>query len=301
MNNRKIGVSVILFCLVLLAASSAWAHECEFGPWKTKRNPTCRLEGLDFRYCKHCDHWEKRYIDKLPHTPDEWKVSVEPTCTARGSKTATCTACNHPMRQYLDMLPHQYGEMTVETEPTCRKTGTGVRACVDCGRKKRETLERIDHDWAVSKTIKEATCNRAGSGNFTCQSCGRTQKMTIDKLEHEWNEWTITREPSGQKKGAKTSTCKLCGKEEIQYFYWEGTLYQDMEPNQNVIHLQEMLRDLGYYNGNIRSGAFGALTGRAVANFQKDHGMPATQVADLQTRALIEEEWKNAFGTAVQE
>lgn len=301
MKNRKLWVSVVLFCLVLMMASSALAHDCVFGPWKTKRNPTCRLEGLDFKYCTKCDHWEKRYIPKLPHTPDEWKVTKEPTCTTRGAESATCTACGDLMRRYLDALPHNYSEMTVAKEPTCLREGTGEYICADCGKKKTEKIERLGHDWVLTEVIKEATCKVSGSGNFTCQRCGQTQKMKIEKLEHDWNEWTVTREPAGQKKGVRSSTCKLCGLEETQNFYWEGTLYQDMKANEEVIHLQEMLRDLGYYNGNIRSGSFGALTGRAVANFQKDHGKSATQVADPDTIKLIEAEWQKAFGTAVQE
>ena len=61
---------------------------------------------------------------------------------------------------------------------------------------------------------------------------------------------------------------------------------------EEVIRLQEMLRDLGYYSGSIRSGQFGSVTGSAVAKFQKANGLKATQVADSETLARIEEAWK---------
>ena len=83
-------------------------------------------------------------------------------------------------------------------------------------------------------------------------------------------------------------------------FYWEGTLYQDMEPCEEVIRLQEMLRDLGYYSGSIRSGQFGSMTGSAVAKFQKANGLQATQVADPETIAQIETAWKALGQQAAQ-
>lgn len=85
-KKMRLGTLAML-CVLLLTAASALA-ECTgdhpFGPWKTKRNPTCRLEGLDFRYCRECDHWEKRYTKKLPHEVEEWTITREPTCTQEG-------------------------------------------------------------------------------------------------------------------------------------------------------------------------------------------------------------------------
>ena len=69
---------------------------------------------------------------------------------------------------------------------------------------------------------------------------------------------------------------------------------------EEVIRLQEMLRDLGYYSGSIRSGQFGSMTGSAVAKFQKANGLPATQVADPGTIAQIETAWKALGQQAAQ-
>ena len=69
-----------------------------------------------------------------------------------------------------------------------------------------------------------------------------------------------------------------------------------------VVALQEKLKDLGYYNGPINTGTFGKQTGRAVANFQRDHGLKATEVADPQTIELIEQEWQKKTGkTSVEQ
>ena len=122
--------------------------------------------------------------------------------------------------------------------------------------------------------------------------CEKTQTERVDKLEHDFTEWTVIKEPSGQTKGTRERVCTSCGEKFSERFFWEGTLYQDMTPCEEVIRLQEMLRDLGYYSGSIRSGQFGSVTGSAVAKFQKANGLKATQVADPETLARIEEAWK---------
>ena len=71
-----------------------------------------------------------------------------------------------------------------------------------------------------------------------------------------------------------------------------------MEPCEEVIRLQEMLRDLGYYNGNIRSGTFGSMTSKVVSRFQRDHGMEMTELADPETLAAIQAEWEKLTGQA---
>ena len=93
-----------------------------------------------------------------------------------------------------------------------------------------------------------------------------------------------------------SAVCTLCGEARTERFYTEGTLYEGMQANEAVIRLQEQLRDLGFYKGNIRSGSFGELTTEAVARFQEKHGMRGHGVADLETLKLIEEEWNKAFG-----
>ena len=60
--------------------------------------------------------------------------------------------------------------------------------------------------------------------------------------------------------------------------------------------MQEMLRDLGYYEGSIRSGKFGPQTGKAVARFQKKYGLQESGVADPQTLQRIQEAWEARNG-----
>ena len=249
--------ALLLGVLMLAPAASAEDDGHRYGAWVTKREATCTQEGHQFKYCLDCDHWEQRYTSKLPHTPDEWALMKEPTCTEAGVRNAHCTVCG--------------GYLRVEIDP-------------------------LGHDWTVVSASTEPTCSRAGYGDLICRRCGRTKTGSIARLEHEWSEWTILEAPAEGSRGLRERTCVLCGETESEHFYEEGTLYEDMEPSEEVIALQQMLRDLGYYSGSIRSGVFGSLTGKAVAKFQEANGLPATRVADPATRAAIKAQWETLSG-----
>ena len=299
--KRKFAMAcLVLAALVLFAAGAYAACETEeahrYGSWKYNLLPTCTQQGHQFRYCRYCDHWEQRWTKKLPHTVENWTVTQEPTCSEEGKQVGVCTECGGNARQSIEKLPHTLSEMTVTKEPTCTASGTGEYTCLVCDAKVREKLEKLGHDFGEMTVTKEPTCKASGTGNVTCQRCNKTQSQRIDKLEHVYSDWEITAEPEGNKKGTKTSTCTLCGEKKTQRFYWEGTLYEGVEPCEEVIRLQEMLRDLGYYKGNIRSGTFGSMTGKAVSRFRTEHGMKAAEVADPDTFAAIEAEWQKLTG-----
>ena len=292
-------MSAVFLLMILLIPVSALACEHRFGPWKTKTSATCTREAHQFRYCQKCDHWEQRRTAKLPHTPGEMTVTKEPTCTEKGRQEAVCQVCERLVRYNIDKLPHNDGEMTVTKEPTCTAAGTGEYTCMDCGRTRRETIERLGHDWGAEHVVKEPSCAASGTGEMSCLRCGATQKTKIDKLEHVFGEWTVTIEPQGKRKGTRESTCTLCGRAQQERFYWEGTLYEGMKACEEVIAMQEMLRDLGFYNGSIRSGQFGNLTALAVARFQESVSLNDTGVADPQTIEALEKAWENATGKTV--
>ena len=253
---------ILFFCLLLLLLGTALADEHSMGSWVTKREATCTQEGLQFSYCNHCDHWEQRPIKKLPHTPDQWVVIAEPTCTQEGAMGAHCTVCGGYIRKKID---------------------------------------KLGHDWVTISAKTPATCNAPGEGEQQCSRCGRIRKGKLPRLEHEWTEWEIPREPAGKKKGARERTCVLCGKVDKDTFYYEGTLYEGMSSNPEVIRMQTMLKDLGYYGGKISSGSFGSITGKAVAKFQKANGLPANEVCDPATMEALESLWEQKTGRSAEE
>ncbi|MBE5798897.1 MAG: peptidoglycan-binding protein [Clostridiales bacterium] len=287
---------LILTLIAVLASSAALACDHKFGPWKTKTSATCTRQEHQFRYCQKCDHWEQRRTAKLPHTPGEMTVTREATCTQTGRQETICQVCNNKVIYTINKLEHSYGEMQVTKEPTCTATGTGTYTCAGCGGTKRETLDKLGHDWGEMQVIKEPTCEKNGSGEKTCQRCDKVTTEQIDRIEHPWGEWTVTREPQGKRKGVRVSTCTMCAREHEEYFYWEGTLYEDMEACEEVIRMQEKLADLGIYKGNIRSGQFGSLTTDAVARFQKSVQLKETGVADPATLEALDIAWEKKTG-----
>ena len=255
----------ILFALLLAAFSLAFAlslaeeddPDHRFGAWTTKREATCTAPGLQFRYCLDCDHWEKRDTKKLPHTIEEYYIVKEPTCTQEGVQGGHCTVC---------------------------------------GGYVRNKLPKLGHDWVTTSATKAPTCTKEGKGEQTCSRCGKKRTGTIPKLEHQWGEWTILRMPSGKKRGSREHTCQLCGKTEKGLFHEEGSLYEGMDPNGEVIRLQTMLKDLGFYGGKIKSGTYGAQTSKAVEKFQKKNKIKASGVADPATIAAIRAAWEAKTG-----
>ena len=109
----------------------------------------------------------------------------------------------------------------------------------------------------------------------------------------------MTSQPDGKKKGTRVAACTLCGKERTERFYDEGTLYEDMEPCEAVITMQTQLKDLGYYNGSIRTGKFGEGTTRAVAKFQQANGLKQSGIADPATLEAIQSAWEKQ-GKAIE-
>lgn len=300
MNKKLIGAAALMLTAMLLAATAYAACPTEeahrYGSWKTKTEATCTRQGHQFRYCQKCDHWEQRYTAKLPHTPGEMTVTKAPTCTETGRQEAVCQVCGNLVKYTIDKLPHAYGNMVVVKAPTCTQSGRGEYTCATCGRVKSETIPKLGHDWGKTVETKAPTCKADGTGTQTCARCGKTQTVKIDRLTHVYGEWTVTQEPEGRKKGVRECACTLCGAVKTEHFYATDTLYEDMEPCEEVVVLQERLKDLGYYNGSIRSGTFGSLTTTAVARFQREHGLEDTGLADAATRQAIDGAWEKATG-----
>ena len=255
----------LLFCLLPLLLSFALAEEDDpdhrFGAWVTKREATCTSQGLQFRYCLDCDHWEKRDTKKLPHTIEERFIVAEPTCTQEGVEGGYCTVCGG----YI-----------------------------------RNKLPKLGHDYVAAATAKQPTCAKEGYGDMVCSRCGRKRTGTIPKLQHQFGEWEIVKMPSGKKRGTRQHTCQLCGKTEKEYFHEEGSLYEGMKNEPEVIRLQVMLRDLGYYGGKIKSGTYGANTTSAVEKFQKKNKLTASGVANPETLAALRAAWESKTGKSAE-
>jgi len=58
--------------------------------------------------------------------------------------------------------------------------------------------------------------------------------------------------------------------------------YGELLPDQVIYNVQQALKDLGYYSGNL-SGSMSAATINAIAAFQGDNGLEATGAIDAPT------------------
>ena len=264
---KKLSLFLILLLSLLCLNAAVHAGEDDpdhrFGGWVTKREATCTAQGLQFRYCLDCDHWEQRDTKKLPHTIPERFIVAEPTCTKEGVEGGYCSVCGGYIRNKLPKLGHDY----VATENTKRPP----------------------------------TCAKEGEGEMVCSRCGRKRTGRIPKLQHQWSEWTILKMPSGNKRGTKEHTCQLCGKTEKEYFHEEGSLYEGLKNNPEVIRLQVMLKDLGYYGGKIKSGTYGANTTSAVKKFQKKMKLTGDGVATVETLQAVRAAWETKSGKSADE
>ena len=131
------------------------------------------------------------------------------------------------------------------------------------------------------------------------------RRLTMTDAIREKTGYDITGQSEEQLREAckrlnvDVAACTLCGKERTERFYDEGTLYEDMEPCEAVITMQTQLKDLGYYNGSIRTGKFGEGTTRAVAKFQQANGLKQSGIADPATLEAIQSAWEK-LGKAIE-
>lgn len=73
-----------------------------------------------------------------------------------------------------------------------------------------------------------------------------------------------------------------------QYYDYDGPIYTygNLLPDQVVANVQRVLKQLGYYGGEI-TGSLGPATRAAIAGFQEDYGLDPIGVVDAPTVAAL--------------
>jgi hypothetical protein len=68
------------------------------------------------------------------------------------------------------------------------------------------------------------------------------------------------------------------------YYAWDGPIYayNRLPPDQVIANVQSALQQQGYYRGEV-DGLIGPLTRRAIADYQRDHGLYMTSTIDQPT------------------
>lgn len=90
-------------------------------------------------------------------------------------------------------------------------------------------------------------------------------------------------EPTQDNTQDETQGSQITPPEDKSTFVRELSLTDPMMTGDDVAQLQEVLRELGYYTTWEVDGIFGEITQQAVINYQADHGIYPSGVADKTT------------------
>src|SRR4051812_9547724 len=73
-----------------------------------------------------------------------------------------------------------------------------------------------------------------------------------------------------------------------QYYDYDGPIYTygNLLPDQVIANVQRVLKELGYYNGEV-TGSLKSSTREAIAAYQEDNGLEVTGVVDAATVAAL--------------
>lgn len=306
-----IAVVVLLIGLVptsLAAVGSGWNDDCRANQiidktgtishgkhnWvktdETSGN-TCTSPGKAYYACSYCGARATRDTAAPGHRWSDWTVVQAATCISTGIRVRFCAVCRTQESQAIPKADHSYGSWVVLKEATCQSSGTQQRTCTICGHVETKTIPKTkDHNYGSWKVTREATCQQKGLRTRTCKTCGHKQEQSIKKTAHSFGEWVVTVEPTDHSAGERTHSCIWCGKTEKESFDPEGTLRRG-DKGDEVKEMQHLLADFGYMKDSGAKGSFNAATEKAVAKFQKDHGLKSDGVAWPQTRARLAHNW----------
>ena len=109
--SKAIRTSLLICSLLLLGllALTACGHTHKFGEWKTVREATCLLEGLEERTCS-CGEKESNALPMLAHV-EETLSATEPTCDTVGkTEGVECSVCKTAIveQQIIPILGHTF-------------------------------------------------------------------------------------------------------------------------------------------------------------------------------------------------
>ncbi len=191
----------------------------KFSGWNVIVAPTCTETGIEVRYCKNCDHFEKRTIEMTAHDyAAEWTVDTEPTCTVAGSKSHHCKVCDG--KTDITEIPatgHSFGEWIQTDAPSCTDDGIERRDCTACDHYETKVISASGHTASpvVIENAVEVTCTENGSYDEVvyCSVCGAEisrEGKTTEAVGHKYGEWSVIVEPTCTATGIEIRCCENC-------------------------------------------------------------------------------------------
>ncbi len=252
------------------SGSSSGGHTHNWQFFETIREASCTEYGKYRQICYGCGDIQIIYSEMLPHTWGEWEILTEPTDHSAGERQHTCQICGKTEKELYYMpgtlLPGDSGQAVSDLQDLLNENGISTPQDGEYGRQTRES-------------VKEAQ-RRHG-----LEADGIAWPQTIACLQHVFGEWEILREPTLTKAGQRRRICEKCGYEDKEDFV------REMGPGasgEHVKHLQDLLEKLGHYRDR-RDGYYGPALTQAVEDFQREHRLPVTGIADEETLEQIAE------------
>ena len=166
------------------------SHKHKYGDWKTTREVTCTIDGLEERSCQ-CGVKESKTIKCVGHHTGNWKTEKEATCIKKGLKTIDCTVCKKHIEEEIDYADHEYGKWQTQKEATCTEKGLRIKICEVCEKEVSEEIDMLEHKlsyWHNNETTHYKTCSMckqnfetAEHDSDNCTICGYPFEFDLNK------------------------------------------------------------------------------------------------------------------------
>lgn len=169
-----------------------------FGEWKTIRESTTEVAGLQQRTCFICGYIQEEELPLHVHTfSEDWTYDSNTHWHA--------STCGHLVKS--DEAAHDFTEWEIITESTTEEQGLKRRSCQICGYVEEEALPLHEHTfeetWTYDSTYHWHAC-----------TCGHD--VVGDQAEHDFTEWETVTEPTTLTNGERIRYCQICDYSETE-------------------------------------------------------------------------------------
>ena len=164
------------------------SHECEYGDWTVKNEPTCDLTGKKVRTCSLCQKTDTETTPATGHSYGEWTTTKNATCTEDGKKERTCSSCKAVDTETIDALGHSY--RTEVVAPTYFEQGYTLHKCSVCGDSYKDNYT----DKLVLSAVSGLKTTPASSSSLTLNWDKNDNATGYFIQQYKDGEWTHIRQ-----------------------------------------------------------------------------------------------------------
>ena len=188
------------------------ALEHDAGGWVTIVDASCTTDGLQVRYCIHCNIVVEESAIPSFGTHIAWGDWIEDkaaSCTENGLRHRECAYCHEVESEIIYALGHTIVEISADA--TCTTAGYYKQYCSVCNEVFVDIVLPAAHkpgDWVIEA---HPDCTENGKKTKTCTVCNEVvETEIIPALGHKEGDWEIISEPSCTGTGLKVKKCTVC-------------------------------------------------------------------------------------------